>query len=144
MKNRLKNRLLKTMCLALILVMSAGLVGCYANGSDLMDGIKPGRVDTIEGLTVEGGALSTADFAVRLFRESSANAENVLVSPLSVMLALAMTQNGADGETLAQMESVLGLEKDELNKYLYSLVKMLPENDKCSLKLANSIWFSDI
>ncbi|MBO5281270.1 MAG: serpin family protein, partial [Clostridia bacterium] len=69
--------------------------------------------------------------------------ENTLISPLSVLSALAMTANGARGETLRQMESVLGMTADELNRYLYSYVQFLPRGDKYTLHLANSIWFTD-
>ena len=54
-----------------------------------------------------------------------------------------MTANGAKEETLAQMESVLGMTKDELNIYLYSYMKKLPNGEKYKLSLANSIWFTD-
>lgn len=80
-----------------------------------------------------------ADFAVELFKNSLERGENSLVSPLSVMLALAMTANGADNETLAQMERTLGMPIDELNAYLYSYMKLLAQSS--SVKLADSIWF---
>ncbi|MBR4636842.1 MAG: serpin family protein [Clostridia bacterium] len=80
-----------------------------------------------------------ADFAVELFKNSLERGENSLVSPLSVMLALAMTANGADNETLAQMERTLGMPIEQLNAYLYSYMKLLAQSS--SVKLADSIWF---
>ena len=64
---------------------------------------------------------STARFSMELFKRSLGE-DNSLVSPLSVLLALSMTANGADNETLEQMEKVLGddITIDELNEYLYS------------------------
>ena len=64
---------------------------------------------------------------------------------LSVMYALAMTANGAEGETLAQMEKVLGKEipLDELNEYLHYYAENLPHVEKSKFKMANSIWFRD-
>ena len=58
-----------------------------------------------------------ADFAVRLFKACAEEGENALVSPLSVLAALSMTANGAKGETLSQMEDVLGMSVDELNEF---------------------------
>ena len=55
------------------------------------------------------------DFALRLFRECEEPGKNTLISPLSVICALAMTANGAEEETLSQMESVLGMTAGELN-----------------------------
>ena len=57
------------------------------------------------------------------------------------MLALSMTANGADGETKAQMEEVLGLPIEELNEYLYSYVKAIMANEGYKLNISNSIWF---
>ncbi len=143
----MKTRLYKIICLVLVLAAAVGLAGCYADvdstADDLTGGIKARRVDTVEAMTVEDGDMMSAKFAFELFRAVLDDGENVLVSPLSVSLALAMVQNGAEGETLAQMETVLGLPRDEMNKYLYSAVRSVPENGKCSLKIANSVWFSD-
>ena len=76
---------------------------------------------------------------------SGNESNNVLISPLSVQLALSMTANGADGETKAEMERLLGsnIPTDELNKYLYNYVNSFLSDDKSKLKSANSIWFKD-
>ena len=86
---------------------------------------------------------SQLEFSVELFKRANAQkGENVLVSPASVMLALAMTANGADKETLSQMEDVLGLPIGELNKYLYQVYFADKKNDK-ALKVADSIWIKN-
>ena len=54
-----------------------------------------------------------------------------------------MTTNGAKGETLAQMEKVLGMKKDELNSFIRSYMNALEPTEKCKLSLANAIWFTD-
>lgn len=75
--------------------------------------------------------------------------ENLLVSPLSVQMALAMTANGAAGKTREEMENVLGqgIPVDELNQYLYSYLydsnAGVTRNEACKLQIANSIWFRD-
>ena len=78
------------------------------------------------------------NFAVDLFQNAAKDGENTLISPLSVMSALAMTANGADGETLTQMENAMGVPISELNSYLCNY--MASQTDQ--LKLANSIWFN--
>ncbi len=83
------------------------------------------------------------DFTLNLFK-NTVQEENTLVSPLSVMLALSMTANGADSRTLEEMESVLGgMGIAELNEYLAYHVNQLDSNESCSLHLANSIWYKD-
>ena len=56
-----------------------------------------------------------------------------------------MTANGAAGQTRLEMETLLGngLPMEELNEYLHSYADSLPTEEKCRLKLANSIWFRD-
>jgi len=108
-----------------------------------IDNITKNPVSLIES---DGTFISAmANFSIDLFKRSIEEKENSLISPLSVMLALAMTANGADNETLTQMENVLGggIPLNELNKYLYSYVHGLPSEEKAKLLIANSIWLRD-
>ena len=84
---------------------------------------------------------SQADFALALLKNSLSSEKSTLVSPLSVMLALAMCANGADTETLAEMERVLGMPIDRLNEYLRTYINNLPSDEKYKVLIANSIWF---
>ncbi|MBQ9746475.1 MAG: serine protease inhibitor [Clostridia bacterium] len=81
-------------------------------------------------------------FSIEIFKRTAGEG-NTLVSPLSVLLALAIVANGAEGETLAEMESTLGLPIEELNKYLYTYISSLPEEEKCKLTVANSVWLRE-
>lgn len=85
-------------------------------------------------------AEAAADFALRLFRAGNEPDKNTLLSPLSVLCALSMTANGAKGETLAQMEQTLGLDRDRWNACFRAYMEALKSDG--SLKLANSIWFT--
>lgn len=107
---------------------------------DLMSGIVPNVIETEE--PRDANDIAT-DFAVRLLNASVNEGENTLVSPLSVLCALSMTANGADGETKAQMESALGMSVEELNGYIYNYINSLPQGEKYKLNIANSIWFKD-
>ena len=74
--------------------------------------------------------------------EKTSPEENVLVSPYSVMQALAMTANGANGQTRSEMESALGgIALDDLNQYLYTQRVNQPNSKECKLSTANSIWY---
>ena len=98
---------------------------------------------TAEGADVmaEASAAGT-DFALRLFRAGASEKENTLVSPLSVLCALAMTANGANGTTLSQMEETLGLDRMKLNAFFRKYMAALTEGEAEDLHLANSIWFT--
>ena len=87
------------------------------------------------------------DFALRLAKACNEkdSGQNVLVSPLSVLLALSMTANGAEGKTLNQMEEVLGFSIDMLNAYAHLYKEKLNDipSNAGALEIANSIWFLD-
>lgn len=124
-----------------ILLILALMTGCAADSADLMDGITANEVDTVADLDENRAAVT--DFGLRLFQASMEEGENTLISPLSVLYALAMTANGAEGETLAQMEAVFGLDLETLNAWLHSYRASLPNGETYTLTLANSIWFRD-
>ena len=89
------------------------------------------------------GQYPLSDFGIRLMQQTIQSAradENVLVSPLSVMLALYMTSNGAGGQTKDQMLQVLG---EDLNGYLKAYQETLPQGENYKLNIANGIWFKD-
>jgi serine protease inhibitor len=103
----------------------------------------------IESLVAEVPAVDLTQqsegFALRMMNLANADHvdENVLVSPLSAVLALGMTMNGANGETLDAMLTGLGYEGQSLkdvNSYLANVARRLAENDQVTIELANSIW----
>ena len=99
-----------TALLLCMVLLSAGLTGCTsAKATDLMTGVQPGDRKTSIDVTGPEAAAVT-DFAVRLLQNLPSGEENTLLSPVSVLCALAMTENGAKGETLSQMETVFGLD----------------------------------
>lgn len=138
----------RTISIILLAVMALNLGACTWNAKpaetisceDLLCDLPEGTVGTMEDLTP--GTTGLPGFAVRLLQAGMEEGKNALLSPLSVMYALAMTANGAKGETLRQMESVLGMSASQLNVYLYNYAKTLEDADG-KLKLANSIWFTD-
>ena len=138
------NRIILTaVSLLLICAIAVNMTGCTmkVQAKDLMAGIRPNEVTTTDDLSVQSKDIT--DFAVRLFRASAERDVNSLISPLSVLYALAMTANGADGKTLEEMEAVLGLTAEALNHYLYNYMEHLPQGEKYKLSLANSIWFTE-
>ncbi|MBQ7773643.1 MAG: serpin family protein, partial [Bacteroidales bacterium] len=126
-------------CIALVAVGIRDMSAVQAK--DLMEGIEPQEVAMVENLS-ESSAQVT-DFGIRLFQSTMKEGESTLLSPLSVLCALSMTANGAEGETLRQMEEVLGLPREELNSYMYTYMSRLPQGEKYKLSMANSIWFAD-
>ena len=103
-------------------------------------------------LTVAEKVLIEADqsFSYDIFRRTVAwetEYENLMISPLSISMALAMTLNGAEGQTYDDMREALylsGMEIDEINEAFKSLVELLITVDpQVTVKIANSIWHAD-
>ncbi len=134
----MKKILASILCLCSLLPLS----GCSKTvmADDLMSGINAKTVKSDVNIKDNAQAV---DFAVRLFQESEESGKNTLVSPFSVLCALSMTANGADGETLAQMEETLGMPVSQLNEYIHAYTKSLAQGEKRKLSAANSIWFKD-
>lgn len=85
-----------------------------------------------------------AGFGLELLQKTrDTEKKSVFVSPLSVALALSMTANGADGDTLAQFEELLGdgVSVESVNvacRGLMTVYQNLTGSTKYSI--ANSLW----
>lgn len=139
----MKKRLIAGSIAALLLLLSLSGCGMTAQAAeDLMSGISASDVGSDVDLK-GAGAGAVADFAVTLFKNSVSEAGNTLISPISVLCALAMTSNGAGGDTLRQMEAVFGFAVPELNAYIHTYMENLPASEQNKVSLANSIWVKD-
>ena len=128
-------RIAASVLVALSLVSGAAGCGMGLTAVELTAGIKPAEAASLE----VGEGSRAYGFALDLLRQS-VDGDNVLVSPLSALSALAMAENGASGETLAQMEQVAGMDADELTNLLQAYGTL---GDDPPLSLANSIWLRD-
>jgi len=92
------------------------------------------------------GRLSRTESAFRLLSElvSEQPGRNVIISPLSIDLALSMTYNGARGDTekaMAQAMGISGTTSAALNSKNQDLLKRLADKDRdIELAVASSIW----
>lgn len=75
------------------------------------------------------------------------NDDNLVCSPLSLQYAMAMTANGASGETLEEITSFLGFEANqmnELNRFYKILLEQLPAVDlDITLKAVDALLVND-
>ena len=85
------------------------------------------------------------DFAASLLREACFGAPDVMLSPLSVSLALAMCANGAEGKAQEEILSAIGggISMDAYNETLSSFANGLPSSEDARFHFADSIWFQD-
>jgi serine protease inhibitor len=72
-------------------------------------------------------------------------ADNKMVSPFSVYMALSMLYNGSAGATrdsIALAMDIAGIPADQLNAVSKALLQQMPSEDsKVSLSIANSLWY---
>ena len=152
----------KKVALILTFVMMLSFTACQLVGGDkdLKGAKESGTVDLIKNrnrdvihcftdsvissVDYDERAVCTrlTDFSLRLFLkdiEMEEAGKNVLISPTSIISALGMTTYGANGETLAEMESMFGVSRGHLNNYNSSYL----QKDVKELKIANSIWFTN-
>ena len=137
----------KILCLVMTAVLSVSVGGCSKNmiqSNELTREVTAQKVEICE--KDEAFRTQSINFAFELYKNSDSEDGNTLVSPLSVMLALGMTANGAAGNTLVEFEEVLGdgISAEKLSKLYKSYVDTLPSSDKTKIAIANSIWIKDM
>ena len=92
---------------------------------------------------------SNNDFAFNLFRLAGPRKiwvedpeKGIILSPISITYALGMLNNGAAGETLQQINKVLGFNNaDEVNAFCKKMLTEAPHLDKLTkVQIANNIY----
>ena len=134
------------LCSALLL-----LAGCDEIRLGMLDKI---RLDMLDKKEVEPAVGSTdnsiitanVQFGFNLFDEicKTEQDKNIFISPFSISVALAMTLNGAAGETEQAMTNTLqlqGLDSEAINVGYAGLRQtLLTADPKVTLTIANSLW----
>jgi len=101
----------------------------------------------------KAGRLIQADneFGLNLFRLlvlDKGCPENIMMSPVSVAIALGMTYNGAEGSTKTAFEETLRLNdltREEINNIHNELIDYLVSADnRITFTIANSIWYKKL
>lgn len=121
-----------TVCL-LLAAMLLPLFGCAAENApvdETKDVVCSGNIV----LSEEELSVAATDFAIALLQSVHTEGATTVVSPLSVMTAIAMTANGAAGQTRAQIEQMLGASIEQWND------RFAAAGESDSLISANSIW----
>lgn len=99
--------------------------------------------DTLDVVNLPG---ANTQFGFNLYRELIAEDkdENIFISPFSILLALAMAYNGAEGDTNLAMAEALefkGFDLTEFNQGFHDLLLSIKNADSdIDLAIANSIW----
>lgn len=133
---------MKTLVILFLTFTLIVLASCSTNDEE------PQVPKTIE-LDEKSAQLIEADnaFGLELFQKirEESDKENIMVSPLSISLALAMAYNGADGDTKTEMEQAMklnGLSPEQINNSYKMLIAALQSLDKDVIfEIANAIYY---
>lgn len=132
--------------------MVLGLVGCSEVNnidSSVAQSVPPKQQDPATQVVtpVVNSKLIAANtkFGFKLFSEifRQDSSKNIFISPASVAIALAMTYNGASGETKQAMANTLELQEinlQEVNSGNAAMLAALENTDSIELTIANSLW----
>lgn len=128
----------------LVIILMFSFASCKKNGIE--EGLNPKNIN----LSLKDKKLVKADnkFGFDLLKkinESAIEGENIMISPISISLALSMTYNGANSTTKQAMEETLNLSDlsvEEINKSYQKIIsELISVDDKVNLSIANSIWY---
>ena len=130
----------------LLLAFFAGIlfVSCEDNDGGNPEPTPPLQIESNAKMVAQGNA-----FAMKLFAVANAqnpDDENVVLSPLSLNMALAMVWNGANGETKTAIQTAMGMDDyapESVNEYFKTIREGFMKTDAANtqLALANSIWY---
>ena len=144
----MKQHKIKAFSAALLLL--AGMTGCstpaglFAGGAQTVELTNSIRQETVEGLEPDAAFLSTQNaFSFTLMQKAAKECagNNILLSPYSLMQVLALTANGAAGDTRAEFEQLFGgIPAETLNEYLYTYRTSMPNTENARFLTANSVW----
>lgn len=132
------------LCLAVACGQTAGGAGLSASTQDLTAEYRGGAAAR-EGYEMEEGFReSYLDFSVKLLKQSrELSGQNVLVSPFSVLTAVGMAGDGAEGGTRSQIDQTLyaGIAPEQGKEGTLALRQLLEEEKKgAAVKTADSVW----
>lgn len=93
-------------------------------------------------------SMADNEFTFKLFKKAlndHQTGKNIMISPLSVSIAVGMAGNGSAGQTLEGIRTAMEFKdftEAQINSYYQKLSAELPALDpKATLKIANSIWY---
>lgn len=143
-----KDHLKKMTAISFSLVLTAGLFLLPGCSRPVVEGMGK-STGHLSGLSLSEPDSSFSQksgaFGLALLQEQydKDNHADIFLSPASITLALGMTAQGAEGETLQQLMSLFDMESDQLEEFSAScrdMQSLLVANPKKYFSLANSIW----
>ncbi len=137
----------RKVCFVICIVMVFTLLASCAKKEEKIEPkpegrpLNTGKEDEMSGETViNTGLPEKSVYGVGILDRLYRSGENIVVSDLSINMALAMLAEGAKGETLAELEAYLGCPIDEYRAFVLRYLKELPDNEEMKVLISNSYW----
>ncbi len=140
----------KTLVLSLCALFAFSATGCTFREKKISSNelsknyTRTAKVTAPIGDTFEKGM---GDFAFTLFKNTLTKEGSVkpneLVSPISAAMCLGLLNNGARGNTQAQICNLFGMTTTQLNQGFYEYASSLYSGKNCRVEIANSIWMKE-
>jgi len=144
MVKELKKKKIFGMTLTCIVTVVVIFALFYSGFFSSPNNVKARAVDTYAtAKSVASLSDSMNDFSFEMYQQLDVGGDdNVFFSPYSVFVALAMTYEGARGDTAEQMKNVLGFEQnDEVSLCSFGRIyNLLNINAEYALNTANALW----
>ena len=139
--------------LMMTVVTGCGLKDSYDEPGPIIDPVDPGYAKTLVLTPAEQEMVNNSNaFAFNLFKQiidsrssdESKKNESIIVSPISITYALGMLNNGAAGNTQAQINNVLGFGDTGaagINNFCKKLMDSIPQLDPLTkVMISNNIY----
>ncbi len=132
-------------CFSLVVAYVAAMVvefGC-SNSTSPNRELSSLNLGSTEKRVISAGGSFAFDLFGKMAQQ--AGGKNLFMSPLSVSMALAMTMNGANGQTYSDMQKTLGLSdltENEINRSYSNITSLFGNLDpNVKFTIANSVWY---
>ncbi len=127
----------------IVIIISLLFISCESGENEVnnnsLTANSEGKVSDLKDVTLtQNEDILISDFGIDMLKRLFDN-KNIMISPVSILSAMGMTENGAVGNTLSEMEQVFKMDLSIHNKYF----KNYNENKSKELSIANSIWIKD-
>ena len=145
----MKKRRLMVLCLTVMILFSSFGVNAakYSKKtneltSSINEKRKKGR--KLKSAEVEMLTSSSIELLDQTIKKDGADA-NVFISPVSIMFAFGLAENGAKGKTRRQIENAVfgGMKISDTNKTLCKLMNNMEADKNVKWNVANSVWMRD-
>ena len=135
------DKIKRIVALAVCMCLIVSLAACgHENESEISE-LSAEALKNLE--KMKDTSNTVKDMSMELFKESISEGKNSMISPVSILMAMAMAENGAAADSRTQIEKAFGCTTEELSDWLKNWMTSLKTGQNTRMNVANSFWFRD-